>query len=129
MTRPRILSVGQCSYDHGQIVHQIGKKLNAEIASADTHEEAIQVLRGAIFDLVLVNRVGDSDGASGLDLIRAIKADAATSAIPVMLVSNFDWAQNEAVALGAIPGFGKTDLNHGGVPASVEDALKPSRAV
>ena len=45
-------------------------------------------LRAGEFDLVLVNRVLDADGSSGLDLIRAIKADPDLANVPVMLVSN-----------------------------------------
>ena len=34
-----------------------------------------------------------------------------------MLVSNYEDAQAEAQAAGALPGFGKADLRHGAVPA------------
>ena len=72
--------------------------------------EALDRLRGEAFDLVLVNRVFDRTAEGGLDLIRKTKADAKTSAVPVMLVSNFPESQTEAVAAGALPGFGKAAL-------------------
>ncbi len=120
MTRPRILSVGQCSYDHGQISRQLEKRLGVEVKGADTHDEAMHAAKLGGVDLILVNRVGDSDGASGLDLIRALKGDPETSDVPVMLVSNYDWAQQEAVGLGALPGFGKAQLASGSLPEGLE---------
>jgi two-component system chemotaxis response regulator CheY len=57
-----------------------------------------------------VNRVSDADGSPGIELIRALKADPGLAGVPVMLVSNYADAQAQAVALGALPGFGKADL-------------------
>ncbi len=122
MPRPRILSVGQCGYDHGQITRQLSQNFDAEVVAADTHAEALDALDESAFDLVLVNRVGDADGAPGLDLIRALKARAgsASAAPAVVLVSNFADAQAQARSLGALDGFGKSDL---GRPAFL-DAIR-----
>ncbi len=67
--------------------------------------------------MVLVNRVFDADGDSGVDLIRQIKADEALQTTPILLVSNYADAQEEATAAGAVPGFGKAEL---GRPAMLE---------
>jgi CheY-like chemotaxis protein len=117
MDKPRILSVGQCSFDHRLISRHLGKMYGAQVANANTKGEALVTLRAGEFDLVLVNRVFDGDGTSGLDVIRAIKADPELASVPVMLVSNYQDAQTEAQSLGAMPGFGKTDLLHDSVPA------------
>ena len=117
MDSPRILSVGQCSFDHASISRHLGKSYGAEVAGADTIGGALVTLRAGEFDLVLVNRVFDGDGTPGVDLIRAIKADPDLADIPVMLVSNYQDAQAEATALGALPGFGKADLRRDSVPA------------
>jgi CheY-like chemotaxis protein len=117
MDKPRILSVGQCSFDHGSMTRHLGKIYGAEVAKANTVGEALVTLRAGNFDLVLVNRVFDGDGTQGLDLIRAIKADPELASIPVMLVSNYEDVQVEAQSLGALPGFGKADLRHDSVPA------------
>jgi CheY-like chemotaxis protein len=110
MTAKRVLSVGQCWADHRKIARTL-EPFSAEVVSADTTEEAVAQLRaGPPFALVLVNRVYDGDGSSGMDLIRQMKADPALEAVPVMLVSNYDDAQEEAVAAGAAPGFGKSAL-------------------
>ncbi len=109
MKAKRVLSVGQCGADHGGVSHAL-RALGAEATPAATEAEALERLRREAFDLVLVNRVFDADGGSGLDLIRRIKADEALRATPVMLVSNYDDAQREAVEAGAEPGFGKASL-------------------
>jgi two-component system chemotaxis response regulator CheY len=111
MTDPaRVLSVGQCGFDHRSISQSFRKAFDAEVESASTHAEALEALRAKPYDLVLVNRVGDRDGAKGIDLIQALKAEADLAGVPVMLVSDYPDAQREAVELGALPGFGKSDL-------------------
>ncbi len=117
MDKPRILSVGQCSFDHGMITRHLRMIYGAEVVAADTVGQALVSLRAGNFDLVLVNRIFDGDGTPGVDLIRAIKADHELAGIPVMLVSNYEDAQAEAQAVGALPGFGKTDLRFNSVPA------------
>ena len=59
---------------------------------------------------MLVNRILDADGSSGMELIKQIKADTALRNVPVMLVSNYDHYQEEAVKEGALKGFGKGAL-------------------
>ena len=111
MPRPRILSVGQCGFDHAQLSRAFSQAFDAEVLRADTHGQALDALRGAgPFALVLVNRVGDSDGARGLDLIRGLKSDPDLAEVPVMLVSNYEDAQAQAEEAGALRGFGKSDL-------------------
>ncbi len=112
--------------DHGQIGRALARPLDAEVIAADTHEHARRLLGASGFDLVLVNRVGDLDGALGLHLIRALKADPATAEVPVMLVSNYPEAQAEAVSAGALPGFGKSDLSSGRALAAIRPALSDS---
>jgi two-component system chemotaxis response regulator CheY len=114
---PRVLSVGQCGFDHGKIARHMKQAFGAEVVAADTFPEALEALRGGPpFDLVLVNRVTDADGSRGLDLVRDLNG----GPTPVMLVSNYPEAQEQAVSLGALPGFGKSDL---GLPA-VHERLK-----
>ena len=117
MDKPRILSVGQCSFDHGSIGRHLRKSYGAEVAGANTLAEALVTLRAGDFDLVLVNRVFDIDGTPGVDLIRSMKAEPGLAGLPVMLVSNYEDAQVEAQSLGALHGFGKADLLQGHVPA------------
>ncbi len=111
MSSRRILNVGQCGFDHSTISRYLTKGFDAEVARADDFDEAVAKLKGGgPYDLVLVNRVTDSDGSMGLDLIRTLKADAELAEVPVMLVSNHADAQQAAIGLGAVPGFGKADV-------------------
>lgn len=107
---PRILSVGQCGVDTARIGRFLRDTFRARADTADTATEALDRLRAETYDAVLVNRVLDLDGSPGLALILAIKADPALAPTPTLLVSNYPDAQAEAVALGALPGFGKADL-------------------
>lgn len=129
MTRPRILSVGQCGFDHGSLTRFADQQLGADLVASDTAEAALGRLRGGSgYDLVLVNRVGDRDGAPGIDLVRAIKADEALAPLPVMLISNFEWAQQEAIGAGALPGFGKSDLGRPDLAGRIRAVLEAASA-
>ena len=67
-------------------------------------------MRSARPDLVLVNRLMDLTGDSGLDVIAAIKAVPQWDDVSVMLISNYQEWQAKAEAAGALPGFGKAQL-------------------
>ncbi len=114
---PRVLNVGQCVPDHYGIEAVLAKQFDAVVEDAGTADEAFAAVAGGGYDLVLVNRILDADGDSGLSLIRRLQADDATRSVPVMLVSNYADAQAEATALGARPGFGKSALRE---PATLE---------
>lgn len=109
MTSPRVLDVGQCDYDHGNISTLLRTQFGAEVVRAQTAEAALSHLRQGSFSLMLVNRLFDQDGDSGLELIKKVKQEQKLG-VPVMLVSNFEDAQSQAVAVGAEPGFGKAAL-------------------
>lgn len=126
MPRPRILSVGQCGFDHAGLARFAEKHLNADLVAAATSTDALEALRRETFDLVLVNRVGDRDGRPGLDLIRALKADESLASIPAMLVSNYADAQAEAVTAGALPGFGKAEVGRPELASRIKSVLEAS---
>ena len=108
----RVLNVGQCGFDHRSISSYLADRFGARVERADGLDDAQQALRDGRFDLVLVNRVLDMDGSSGLELIQRLKEDPQGSlkATPVMLVSDYPEAQRMAVELGAVPGFGKSEI-------------------
>jgi two-component system chemotaxis response regulator CheY len=110
MSGKRVLSIGQCFADHGSIARTLQRHFGAEVVGADGAAEALDRLRRESFDLVLVNRRLDADGSSGVDIVKQIKAGEQLRQLPVMLVSNYEDAQNDAVAAGALPGFGKAAL-------------------
>lgn len=86
----------------------------AEITQVATAEETLDALRQGPFDLVLINRKLDIDYTDGIEILKAIKADTAIAAVPVMLVTNFADHQQQAVAAGGELGFGKAELEEQG---------------
>lgn len=136
MARPGVLNVRQCGMDQGSIHRYLERHFEADAQAADTRDEVVAELRTNPCDLVLVNRVGDWDGAPGLALIQAMKTDSALAGVPVMLVCNFPEARAEAMTLGALPGFGKADLRQGSrstrsarrSPRRTEPTVNPSRS-
>jgi CheY-like chemotaxis protein len=120
----RVLSAGQCFADHSSISRVLRNSFGAEVVAAGTPRQALERLRQETFALVLVNRLFDEDGSSGLELIRAIQAEESLRAIPVMLVSNYEDAQAEAIQAGAAPGFGKAALGQAHMLARVEPYLR-----
>ena len=119
----RVLSVGQCGMDHGSITRMVQKHFGAEVIGADTQEQALAEARQSEIALVLVNRLLDRDGSPGLDILRAFKADAELKDVPIMLVSNYEEAQREAVEQGALVGFGKASLEEAGTLARLREVL------
>ena len=110
MTR-KVLDVGQCNADHSSITSTLKKNFDVEIHRAHSHSEAIKLAGDTAFDLILINRLLDADGTPGMDILNALKANASTAEVPVMVVSNYKEAQEKAVEKGAVEGFGKAALN------------------
>jgi len=113
---PTFVLVGHCGADSYSIANAVKRAVPeaeiahaADLATARKHAES-----GAI---LLVNRVLDTGFGtdSGVELIAAL---ANREPRPTLaLVSNFVDAQQAAVAAGAQPGFGKSDL---GFPKTTE---------
>ncbi len=117
----KVLSVGNCRYDHGRLANMLTEHFQADVIYARHEEEAVEKLRAQRFDLVLVNRVLHRNGQQGLEVIRRLKSEPELAATPVMLLSNHTDYQQQALAAGAEPGFGKEKLDK---PELVED-LRP----
>jgi DNA-binding NarL/FixJ family response regulator len=118
-----VLSVGQCHIDHNSLERFLKSHFDVKITPVETSVDAISHLRKAPFDLVLVNRQFDLDGTEGVDFIRDLKGHADLSKIPVMLVTNFPEYMQQAVALGAEPGFGKAELRGSDLPVRLKPYL------
>jgi DNA-binding response OmpR family regulator len=105
----RILDVGQCGVDGPEIAEMLHQRLGAKVDTAGTASDARRKLGENDYDLVLVNRIFASDGSSGVELMDELVREAAGT--PVMLVSDRQDAQKQAVAKGAVQGFGKAELD------------------
>ncbi len=105
----RIALVGHCGPDSYALRAAIsGIVPNSQVIFApDDHTLAAELPKT---QLLLINRRLDGDYAAttGVELIRSLAAAPHKPAL--MLVSNLPDAQQEAVAAGALPGFGKRQL-------------------
>lgn len=112
-----VLEVGNCSFDHNAISKLIESHFAANVLRAHNSKDCLEYLESSPIDLILVNRLMDRDGSSGLDLIRTIKEHAELASIPVMMITNFMEHQQAAIRVGAELGFGKSELHS---PATLE---------
>lgn len=109
MHHKSVLSIGQCCADHSSISRLINQHFQIEIINADSSAESFSLIDSNTFSLILVNRIFDANAESGLDFIEKYYSKKA-SASPIMLVSNFEQSQKDALQLGAELGFGKSAL-------------------
>jgi CheY-like chemotaxis protein len=107
----RVLDVGNCVPDHAAIRRLVEGNFDAEVIQAHGADDALAALVADRFDLVLVNRKLDRDYSDGIEVIRQIKAEPRTAAVPVMLITNYSDHQDTAVAAGAERGFGKLEFD------------------
>lgn len=121
MASPRVLSVGQCGFDSASIERLFSTAFSAEVESVAAGPDAMGRLKSEKFDLVLVNRRLDLDGSSGVALLEKLHSEAPD--VPMMLVSDKADAQADAVAKGALPGFGKSALRHPETTQRIRAAL------
>ena len=84
---------------------------DVEVHRAHSFDEAVKMALDTPFDLVMINRLLDADGTPGKDILTKLKTLPSTAEVPVMIVSNFEDAQQDAVKLGAVPGFGKAAID------------------
>jgi hypothetical protein len=110
----RIVDIGQCDPDHASIKRLV-EGLGFSVVRAHTLEDARRLVAEPGVVLALVNRVFDLDGSSGLECISELVAMTkqvgfVNPKLKVMLVSNYPEYQTQAVALGAVQGFGKSEL-------------------
>lgn len=127
--KPRVLDVGQCDFDHGNISRTLATRFGVEVDRCHTVDEALQAVKGKKYQLVLVNRVFDRNGEEGLKLIERLRATGGASdgRPTVMLVSNFADAQEAAMKSGAVKGFGKAALESEETQRTLEDVLGSTR--
>ena len=120
----KVVLVGHCGPDTSYLrmaVQSAAKDITVLIAD---DEQDLQRLLQAGADLLLINRTLDYGFASesGVGLITQLRAMYPT--LRMMLVSNYPEAQAEAVAAGALPGFGKRQIGSAGLKQMIAGALQ-----
>ena len=119
----RIALVGHCGFDSGSLTRFASAVApDAQVVRVNDQRSLDELI--APETLLLVNRVLDGRfdaGGSGVALIR--DASSKDDAGPAMLVSNYEDAQQEAEAAGALPGFGKSQVGDPAIRKRVTDAI------
>ncbi len=93
------------------------------VVMIDDDNELQLLLKGGGADLLLFNRQLDYgfEDELGCDLIRKLRLQYPN--VKMMLVSNYPDAQAEALAAGALPGFGKREIGQPRVNELLRAAL------
>jgi len=119
----RVVLVGHCGPDSSYLKLAITRAQRDLIVvfADDDAELAREIGKGV--DLLMLNRVLDygfdqTDGATMIAELRAKFPE-----LKMMMVSNYPEAQAEAVAAGAVPGFGKRELGTERVTKLIREAL------
>jgi two-component system, chemotaxis family, chemotaxis protein CheY len=119
----RVALVGHCGPDSSYLRMTISGALKgAQVVSADDDAELHQLLTDGV-DLLLFNRempYGFSH-TQGVKFIEQLRRQ--NPQLKMMLVSNYAEAQAEAVAAGALPGFGKREMRSSHVTQLLREAV------
>ncbi|SRR6056297_319736 len=105
-----VVDCGNCGPDFSSIRQMLKSAFNVKVIQTHGAEDTLELLKTKDVALITVNRKLDRDYTDGLEVIRTLKSDPQAAAVPMMLVTNYEEHQAEAVAEGAIPGFGKLSL-------------------
>jgi DNA-binding NarL/FixJ family response regulator len=113
----RIALIGHCGPDSSGLRALISRAAkDVQVVFAEDSAELGRVMSQGV-DLLLFNRVLDYgfDSTDGVAVMRGLREQYLNA--KMMLISNFSDAQAQAVAAGALPGFGKREM---GSPRAVE---------
>lgn len=106
------MNVGHCVPDH-LAIQKLLNSMGIEVEKMDTAKDTIESLKKNRnkYSLVLINRKLDLDYSDGIELLKKIKSDPEIQHHKVMVISNYKEVQSKAVELGALYGFGKSELD------------------
>lgn len=97
---------------------------DVEVHQAHGPDDTLRTLQESPFDLVLINRKLDQDYSDGTEILKLIKSEPQLADVPVMLVTNYEEHQADAIRLGAIRGFGKLELHANETHRRIAETLK-----
>jgi two-component system chemotaxis response regulator CheY len=120
----RIALIGHCGPDSSYLRMAVSRAArDVKVVLADDSGELDNLLKEGV-DLLLFNRVLDYgfEDTEGVAVIRKIRAKHPN--VKTMLVSNYTEAQAQAIAAGALPGFGKRDIGSPKVAELIREALE-----
>lgn len=120
----KIALIGHCGPDASYLRMAVKRAAgDAQIVAAEDAVELEQLIKDGV-DLLLFNRMLDygfeeTEGAAMIGKLHARHPN-----LKMILVSNYPEAQAQAVAAGALPGFGKREMNTPRVTEIVRQALE-----
>jgi DNA-binding NarL/FixJ family response regulator len=117
-----VVLVGHCGVDGPRLQSEIGGALKGTDVTRVNSDADLQRACREGADLLLINRepLGFESGA-GVDLIKRVRSEYPNQ--KMMLVSDYPDAQQEAIAAGALEGFGKRDIGSPKLVETVKQAL------
>ena len=119
----KVVLVGHCGPDSSYLRMSVQRAVqDVAISMADDDRDLAKLIAAGI-DLLLVNRTLDYGftAEGGAELIKHLRSEHPN--LRAMLVSNYPEAQAEAIAAGALPGFGKRELSSPRVVQILREAL------
>ena len=125
----KVALVGHCGPDSSYLRMAVSRAARGiDVVAADDDRELQRQLKDGV-DLLLLNRVLDYgfEQTEGAALVRKLRAEYPD--LKMMLVSNYPEAQAEAVAAGALPGFGKREIGSPRVAELIRNALSGETSV
>ena len=121
-----ILLVGHCGVDGPRLQRDISAGVpGSEVVRVNSSGDLAERLSEGRADLLLVNREPVGFEGDGMDIVREVLAKHPETR--VMLVSDLEEAQEEAVAAGAMRGFGKRLMGTKELVEEVERGLGGDR--
>ena len=124
----KVVLVGHCGPDSSFLKMAVSSASRGiTVAAADDDQELTHYVNDGV-DLLLLNReLGwGFDQTEGVEVIRTLRVKHPN--LKMMLVSNYPEAQAAAVAVGALPGFGKREIGSARVTQLIRDALTAAAA-
>jgi CheY-like chemotaxis protein len=121
-----VIDCGNCGPDYNSIRKLMQSRFDAVVLQTHGLEDTLELLAHRKIDLVTVNRKLDRDYTDGIEVIRGIKADPRFAEVPVMLITNYEEYQAEAIAAGAVKGFGKLSVSDPATVALLKPILAPT---
>ena len=105
------------------------KRQGYTVLTAADGEEALRAARSVLPDLILLDLIMPK--VNGFDVLQALKKEAPTAKIPVIVMSNLgqDRDVQQAMGAGAAAYFIKTDLSLQALVQRVEETLTSSSGV
>jgi two-component system, chemotaxis family, chemotaxis protein CheY len=116
--------VGHCTPDSSHLTMAVTRAIPGAKVTRVTDEAGVRKLLEQGVDLLLVNRAmepGYAEGDGNVYIRNLVREKVAPR---LMLISNYAESQAQAVADGALPGFGKSDLMSETTAARLREALK-----